>query len=190
MNEIEGKTVATVGIGKKHPKFAKFHAGHEFVISETKKLDADVKIVMLTDDYKISKYIRTGKIYKSPETVDINYMRKWLSDKDIDIFYYLSVNDFINNWMLYDNRDGLLNWIKEVKAEEGYSIGDIYDAWFCVIHMIEKHKLMNRKYWVSSTKEEEMRSTMKHFCDNYTNITTIQLPPISENGVILSSTGK
>ena len=160
---VKDDPCAEIGVHKKHPTKAPFHAGHIHCIKEMLKLKCKYKVVLMWDSEKGMKYVYNRTVQNRP--LNLNYMKSVLEKTGIDIFYYLKHEDFINKWLPKIDLHEYHKFIDEVITKENYprtlDIANYFPAYIF-------DQFFNRKYWVGSSKDN-YRVCMKDFCKKYTN---------------------
>jgi nicotinamide mononucleotide adenylyltransferase len=180
---VKKKPVAQMGFNKKHPTLKPFHSGHLYMVDKLKTMDATFKVAVMSDDRDISNYI-FGTKKNTNEPFDLKYMKNTLSDFGVDIFYYLNMKDFQNNWCSRVDVAEIKNKIEDIIKKEGYL--NKYRTWYFLSYLSDK--FYNRKYWLGSSKDGYVRVAMKDYCSKYTNINVVTINRIKNTkGNIYSS---
>ena len=149
---VKDMSVATMGINAKNTNKG-FHEGHDLCLSYLLNTDADLTMVQMSDASE------DGIDY-----LDMEYMKDYLSNTGVDIFYYMSDWDYYDNWMPKVNMKLIKKYMKEFKIPKAYI------DWLIGVYLSDQ--LYYRKYWIGSSKDR-IRKPLGEFCKKYTRIQPI-----------------
>jgi len=149
---IGDKSVAVMGVNHKNLRKG-FHEGHELCLNYLFKTDADIKMVQM------SELSETGE-----DKLNMQYMKDYLEEAGVDLFYYQTVDEFDENWLPQIDKYEMLQMMKPLKIKKHLW------KWAGAIWLSDQ--LYNRKYWIGSSKDP-WRKQFAIFCKEYTDITPI-----------------